>query len=457
MRKLARITLATVFLAMCGRSAHALTVEEAVHRARTQNGEVKAAMAQADSKVGDVWKERSEFWFRTQGGYTHQDEPSSGENHRIYNNRLQFTVDQPLYTFGRLTHNLRKAKYKMAAAKSDVGIKQLDVQFDAAKAYYNVLLKAKTETVRKDNVGRSQKTLRDTRALQSEGKVTDLKVKEAELQANRDVKDLETAVEALAVARQKLNLLMGEPLDAEFELTDVLYHDPVSIDGLLPGIKSAIGANPQLKKNASQKKAAQAGRRAALGSHFPLIYFELVWSYNDQQNQKDDNQQADPAAGAGGGGGDAAAGSFAGEYNSWYFSLLAHWPLMKRGIEAHGKYEEAKALIRKAQYGRKHIENSLRVQAREALAEIAEADRNARVAQQKVETSKLRVRNVKLKAEEGKASAREVTDEERSLDEDRLEHFRAIFQHRVAIAKIEKVTGRSIYSLEPIRAAASGK
>jgi len=419
-------------------AAGRLSLAQALKQAGARNPEIIMAQHDVTAKQGDIMEEYSKHWPRMRGLLLHRDEPYTGENHRTYNNKAQVQLEQPIYTFGYISSLVRKELWQQQAKGDDVVLKRWEVRYDVVRAYYDVVLKQETVRVRQMNMANSQARLSNVKARFAEGRAKSLDVKNAEVKVASDEADVATAEESLQVAAQKLNLLLDRPLQAPVVPSDRLEYEPLPAGSLLRAAYDTLPANPEIVKKDHERLAAESGKDAARAAQYPHFYFEFIWMYNVSQDKDDD--------GGGGTGGTAQAGSssFENEYNTWHVGIFVDLPIMKRWVEAHGKSIEARAHIKKVRVAKAYMRRSLRVRIREAVADMTEADRNVKVTGRHVEALKVNLDNVTALQKEGKATAVDVSDAERELANAHLDHLKAVFQHKVAIAKLEKEAAKTV-------------
>jgi len=409
--------------------ASALTRDDAVAQALQQNPRVLAAQAAELAESGKILKESSDWFMRWRGGFSYQNEPcGTGGRDRIYNQRWWSTFTQPVYTFGHISHKVKKARLQTEAAAAAANVTGREIAHDAALAFDEVLLRQEVVKSRGEMLTNSRGDLQKVKARFSEQKATELEVKQAEIKVAGDENELSTAETQLAVARQRLNFLRGAPLDEEVAADGNLDDMNVNVAQLRSAF--AISRHPRLRQNEREMAAISEGKISAQRACLPFLIAEVTWQHNDPQEK-------------------AVAGSFAQKGHSIYLGLYLDFPLGQRGVEAMGKKREAIGEFTKRRYMKAHISRGLELQAAEGFSELEAAIRSRKIADQRIAAAAMNVKNMEAGFKEGVFTGVQVSEAKRGLVEARLGRLQAAFDIRVAVAKIEDAAGVSLSRIQP--------
>ena len=416
--------------------ASALTRDDAVAQALQQNPRLLAAKAAELAESGKILKESSDWFMRWRGGFTYQNEPyGTGGRDRIYNQRWWSTFTQPVYTFGHISHKVKKARLQTEAVAAAANVTGREIAHDAALAFDEVLLRQEVVKSRGEMLTNSRGDLQKVKARFSEQKATELEVKQAEIKVAGDENELSTAETQLAVARQRLNFLRGAPLEEEVAADGTLDDMNVNVAQLRSAF--SISKHPRLRQNEREIAAVSEGKISAQRAYLPFVIAEATWQHNDPQ-------QKERAPGT-----DGDTGSFAQRGHSIYLGLYLDFPLGQRGVEAMGRKREAIGELTKRRYMKAHISRGLDLQAAEGFSELEAAIRSRKIADQRIAAAAMNVKNMEAGFKEGVFTGVQVSEAERGLVEARLGRLQAAFDVRVAVAKIEDAAGVSLSRIQP--------
>ena len=133
-----------------------------------------------------------------------------------------FRLEQPLYTFGRVTGALEAARQQLNAVKKDVRSVESVIARDVAIAYYDLLLAR-----RRLGVFESERASRERQLAQVKDRLaledaTRLDVLNAEVALANLRPQILGAENGVAVSLARLNEILGRPIDGPLELLDHL-------------------------------------------------------------------------------------------------------------------------------------------------------------------------------------------------------------------------------------------
>ena len=223
---------AWLFAAAAGQAAEtspALTLNQVVSAALATNPATQAAaqqFAQAQAKLGQAQSQRrfSLTFDSTVSGSNASviQPPPSQETFGTLQNTLTF----PLPLSRRTGLVVRQATEQVAVAQAMFQSARLLLAGQAAGAYYDLLRKQALLVAAQETREQAQRELGDAQKRQRAGDVAQLDVLQAQgpaAVAEANVGKAETEAE---IARQTLNDLIGQPLDAPLRVADVIAFPP---------------------------------------------------------------------------------------------------------------------------------------------------------------------------------------------------------------------------------------
>jgi len=184
-----------------------------------------------------------------------------------------FRLEQPVYTFGRVSSALEAAHQQLNAVREDVRSVESVVARDVAIAYYDVLLAGERLAVFESERASRERQLervKDRLALED---ATRLDVLNAEVALANLRPQILGAENGVAVSRARLNEVLGRSIDAPLELVDSLQ-----LPAPLPFVPDyrvlldqASRTRPELLRFAYSRRVLEAGQRVTRADTLPEI------------------------------------------------------------------------------------------------------------------------------------------------------------------------------------------
>jgi outer membrane protein len=265
------------------------TLEDAYRAALGTNEYMKIAeegIIQSDSRVDQAW---TYLYPRLTGkaSYTkYNDTLPSGGGPILFQPDEQLwaglILTQPLYTGGRTLAVLRTAEKMQEASRSGLSVARQDILIRVSEAYYGVLKAQKSVEISGRSLERMERhkqvTEREAATRKTKANVSAL------LRANTLISQARIALvrsrDGLIVAREKLNLLTGLPVDAAII-------DPQPIDQPAEDLdrfkESALKNRDDYAEAQVNQKIAAEYVTIVKGGHYPQLYAEAGLTYLDSR------------------------------------------------------------------------------------------------------------------------------------------------------------------------------
>jgi outer membrane protein len=264
-----------------------LTLQDAYDAALTSYEEVKISeenVVQAESKVDQAW---SYIYPRltAYGSYTRYNEtlpPDGGALlfQPLGQTQASLVLTQPLYTGGRTLAAFRASKTMRESSRSDLTSTKRNIMLNVAEAYYASVRAQKMVEVSRDSLERMERhkkvTEREASTRRSKANVSAL------LRANTLVNqaniNLIRAEDGLRIARQKLNLLTGLPVDRPLAEPPALTMPEGTLRSLQ---EKALTSRDDLTSAKLNTEVAKEFVTITAGAHYPQVYAEAGLRYQD--------------------------------------------------------------------------------------------------------------------------------------------------------------------------------
>jgi outer membrane protein len=192
---------------------------------------------------------------------------------------LQAMVNQPLYTFGRISHGINAAEESVRAYEAESGRTILDVKINVAEIYITVLRTRRLVEVADSRASSLEAHARDVGNFFDKGMVPQNDLLSAQVALSNARQDAMQVHNSLLVANAAYNRALGRALDTPVNLAEV---QPAEFSGDVDELtEQALRLRPEIAAFSSQTRAlreqaaslrAKRAPQVALGGGF--LYLE---------------------------------------------------------------------------------------------------------------------------------------------------------------------------------------
>ncbi len=137
-----------------------------------------------------------------------------------YNFSFGLTANQPLYTGGRATANIRAARAGRESAEIGITSAQAQVKLDVTQAYYDALLADRLLTISDSTIVQAERTLRQVQLTRSVGSTSEFELIRARVTRDNQRPAWLQARTSRDLAYTRLRQLLDIPDDRPLALTD---------------------------------------------------------------------------------------------------------------------------------------------------------------------------------------------------------------------------------------------
>jgi HAE1 family hydrophobic/amphiphilic exporter-1 len=329
-------------------------------------------------------------------------------------------LEQPIYTFGRVSGALDAAREQLSAVKEDVRSVESVIARDVAIAYYDLLLaRERLAVLDSERVSRERQLaqVKDRLALED---ATRLDVLNSEVALANLRPQILGAENGVAVSLARLNEVLGRPIDAPLELVDRLrLPDPLPF---VPDYKvllaQASRTRPELLRFQYGRRVLEAGQRVTRADTLP----EISAAGNIGVNSFDVNNLGDLS------------------FRNWNVGVFLRWTLFD-GFRTSSAVARLESQVRQSRLEEAAFRNAL---AREVERSSGEWKRGL----QAIEVAELasgQAGEARRLAEEsfqwGAASVLEILEAERQVQQAELSKAESYYVALTALADVKFLVG----------------
>jgi outer membrane protein TolC len=427
-----QIISACVVHADQNRALH-LTLEKSIEICLSENRQLKASysrIVQADQELKLSCCDFFPKFFMTYGykktddpETVHLDLPRSGllsiDISTTENFQWAGAINQPLFKGFRILGNYRWAGLGVDRAKADAVLEKLDLAHRAKQAYFGVLAADKAVQVARQAVKSLSAHVETAQNYYELEMIAVNDLLKAQVQLSNTEYELIKTFNAALRARAAFNTLLALPIDTPIFLDDILIYAPME-NQYNAYVAQALKQRPEIE-------SIQLGLRQI----DQQIIMERSRMYPDIDMQYRYIKEGDTYD---------VSGSQFHEPDRWEISAVLSWTIWDWGKTRYA-VSKNKSKRDELQHLKAALEDNIRLEIKKALLKIERADKNVPKAAQSVEQGKENLRVSQERFNVQAAASTEVLDARTLLTQAELNYYRAIYEHNLAKADLERALG----------------
>ncbi len=410
-----------------------LTLEKSIQIGLSENKQLKAAQARI-IQADQVRKQaRCDFYpkFSMTYGYKRTDAPEtinldlprSGpvriDTSTTDNFQWAGTVHQPLFKGFGILGNYRLAALGVDRAKAEAALEEMDVALSIKQAYFDVLAADKAVQVGKQAVAALNAHLKTARGYFELEMLAVNDLLKARVQLSNTQYELIKAISAARQARAAFNTLLAQPVDTPISLEDILVYTP-SDSPYDTCVAQALKQRPEIESIQLALRQIEQQIVVARSRRYPDI--GLQYRYIKEGDTF------------------SVSGSRFHEPDRWEVAAILSWTIWEWGKTRYAVSENSSKRD-ELQHLKTALEDNIRLEVKNALLKLELADNNIPTAAQAVQQGKENLRASRERFNARAAVSTEVLDAQTLLTRAELNHYRAIYDHNLAKAELERALG----------------
>jgi outer membrane protein TolC len=320
-----------------------------------------------------------------------------------------------LYAGGRIRAAIDAAKYLTDSQEWQKAATLAQVEFDAKRGFYDVLLVSALVEVAAESVRTFERNLTDAQQMFEVGMISNFEVLRAKTELGARKSELVAAKNALRLAEANLRRVLFLPEDTILELEASIDWRP-SDTPVETYVDRALDNRPEIIVLEKSIAAAEKQVRGAWGQYLPRVGFQAEYSNTDN-------------------GGLATP-------DGWTFSVGAQYDIYAGGKR---KYDvlEARSQVTSLEHQLADLERLVELDVTQAHISIQDAMAKMESERGTVTLAQEGLRLAELRFQEGVGTQSEILDAELALTNAQSSLFRALREYAVANAALERAMGSS--------------
>ena len=409
------------------------TLDKAISQALENSYKLKARNERIEQATDIMKQARADFLPKlgTAYSYNRLSEPPISRSSTLFGTNIPLVVGtednyrwtwflrQPLFTGFALTSSYRLAELGIDQSQLESALEKLDLVLRVKEAYFNILGADKAVEVAETTVESLTQTVKVARSFFEVGMIPINDVLKAEVELASAEQSLVRGRNLAQTTRSNFNTVLVRPVNAPVEVEDILVYKPE--EGQYDTLeKKAFDNRPEIKILDVNILQADQQIRLAKSKYYPEISF--TYQYISEGDEA------------------AVKGSRYVDANHWEALVVANWTFWEWG-KTYFAGREKESLKRQLTETKADVEDGIRLQVKQAVLDLDSPAKNIPTTQKGVDAGE---ENLRVNAERYKAQVSTITDlldAQTLLARARLDYYRALYDHNLAKARLDRAVG----------------
>jgi outer membrane protein TolC len=333
----------------------------------------------------------------------------------VDNYTLRASVQQTLFTWGKLVNAYRLADLNLDLQAEAVRQSRAQLRVQATEAFYQALLTREMAALLRESCAQLQRHVARARALYDNGLATRLDVMRASVGLTNIEAQVSQLENAAGLALAALRNLAAIPEERPVLLEGELAAESLSFD-LSALVDSALARRPELLQMRRTARMAELGVRIARTANLPTAFAAFNYDYRNP------------------------VGFSAGWGSDWNVTAGISWPIFTGGSNL-ARQKQAQARQRQARVGTRMLEDGIRLEVRAQLAALEQERKNSAYQSKNVELAQEAMNLAEQRYQNGLLTNLEFLDTQLALTQSRVSWLSSLANYQIAKARLLRAAG----------------
>jgi outer membrane protein len=338
----------------------------------------------------------------------------------VDNYGVKATLQQPLYTGGKISGAANAAEYLSDATKEDYKKDRAEVQYNIKAAYWNLFRANEFKKFVDENVNQIGSHAKDAESLMRQGMLTSNDLMKVQVQLSDALVRQIDATNNVKLATYALNNTLGLPLQTEIELASIIQITDRAWENVDKLVSSAFAKRPEVIGMNARVKAGESGLTSARGGWWPQIY--LIGNYNYLRP----NNRVFPTV-----------DQFKDTWDVTLSLSFDIWNWWQTGYQAN----QAQAQLAQVQEGLSILKDGVMLEVTQSYLGVNQFKERKAVAEQGVKQAEENYRVTNDKYKKGLTPNSELLDAEVALLQAKLNLTQSLVDYELSMARLSKAIG----------------
>ena len=328
---------------------------------------------------------------------------------------VRASLRQLLFSWGKASTAIAIAQDGQRLTREDLDTAVRGVTLQVHEAFYRLLLAQRLVDVAEERQAQRRRQLEVAEKRLAAGVVNEFEVLRAEVDLANAAPPAIRAKNQVRQAVSQLNNLLARDQNTPLETSEELRYQPLEGLTLALVVERAVTQRPELQSLRVAREIAEKAVRIAQAENKPQV--NLLAEYGFAADQ---------------------LSNLGLDREVWSAGVALTWPLFDGG-RTRGQVAQATSEVRQAALANAQLEESITLEAKAALDDLAEARQIIDAASLNTEQAQKALELAEAAYRYGVATALDVTNTELSLTVARTDHARALHDYLVARARVLSV------------------
>ena len=333
---------------------------------------------------------------------------------------VKATLQQPLFTGGKISGASNAADYLSDATKEDYKKDKADILYNIKAAYWNLYRANEFKRFVDENVNQIKSHTKDAENLMKQGMLTSNDLMKVQVQLSDALVRQIDATNGAKMAMYALNNTLGLPLGTEIELASTIQIGDRAWDPADQLVEQALIKRPDVLGMNARVEAGSSGLTSARGGWWPQIY--LIGNYNYMRPNPRIYPTVDRFD------------------KTWDVTLSVSfdiWNWWQTGYQAN----QAQAQLAQAQEGLSIIKDGVMLEVTQSYLGVNQAKERKTVSEEGVKQAEENYRVMDDKYKLGMTQNSELLDAEVMLLQAKLNLTQSLVDYELSMARLSKAIG----------------
>ncbi len=404
-----------------------LTLTDVISIAFQNNKDIQIQEQEITVATANILGAKSPFLpqVNLQTSYTYNDKILSPNIYSGYKNDHLANIgfSQSVYSGGLNMANYKQAVISLDVQKETLLAKKLDIEFDARRLYYGLLLAYETERIAKDALNQAIAHYEDVKKMYAQGTASRFDMLQSGVQVSLLEPDVVRAGNEIEALKADLNKLLARKVDYPITTKEKLTYNFIKIQEV-EFLKIAYLQRPEIKLKSLGIDIDQWGISMAKSGYRPTI--DILGNYSFRSNR---------------------LGNMLNEkQRNWNAGLAVNVPIFE-GFSTKAKVDAARATFAQAKISKANLVDQVAVEIRKACLSLREAETIIKSQKDNVDQAREALRIAEVSYANGVAINLDVLDAQVSLAQIQKNLASATYDYLMAQAYLNRSMGQPALSL----------
>lgn len=334
-------------------------------------------------------------------------------------NQVGLTINESIYNGGANIANFNQAKLGLNVSSQTLRAKKLDVEFEAKRLYYGLLLAYETERITQDLVDQAQAHYENVKQKYAQGTSSRFDVLQSKVQVSKFTPELVKAKNAVNLIAADLKKLLGFKMQVSVKLKDTLTYSPINIKER-DFLSQAYLGKPEMILRSLGIDISRWSIEMARSGWRPQVNANAGYSFTSNNTANMLNNR----------------------HNLWNIGVSVTIPLFD-GFSTKAKVDEAKAKYEQANLEKENLSDQIAVEVRRACLDLQEAEAIIGSQKDNIEEAKEALRIAGVSYDNGVGTNLDILDAQVSLSQIEQNLAEGIYDYQMAHAYLDRTMGKS--------------